>query len=131
MKKTLMNIFLLLTTLCFATAAIAADGDDTRIVNLYQCKLKEDKTISDVHAANGKWSRYVNAQVQGGDIHSYVLQTLVGTSGTFLYADSYPSLNAWEAVSNIESDEMKAIDKALGEVAECTSNTLHKLNESK
>lgn len=131
MKKLLINALLLLTTLCFTTSVMAADGDDSRLVNLYQCKLKEDKTISDVHAANGKWSQYVNAHIEGGDIHSYVLQTLVGTSGTFLYADSYPSVTAWEAVSNIESDEMKAIDKALGEVAECSSNTLHRLKESK
>jgi len=131
MKNNVLNAILLLTTLCFASAAIAADSGDPRILNLYQCKLKEDKTIDDVHAANGAWSRYVNSNVAGGDIHSYVLQTLVGTTGTFLYADSYPTLAAWEAVSNIESDEMKAIDKALGEVADCSSNTLHKLKESK
>jgi len=131
MKNALINVLLIVTTLCFATVAIAADTDESRYLNLYQCKLKEDKTIDEVHAANGKWSRYVNANVAGGDIHSYVLQTVVGATGTFLYADSYPSLAAWEAVSNIESDEMKAIDKELGEVADCSSNTLHKLKESK
>jgi hypothetical protein len=131
MKNVVLNACLLFTTLCFASAAIAADSGDSRIVNLFQCKFKENKTIDDVHAANGKWSRYVNSNVAGGDIHSYVLQTLVGTSGTFLYADSYPSLAAWEAASNIESDEMKAIDKELGEVAECSSNTLHRSKESK
>jgi hypothetical protein len=130
MKETVMRVLLLLTTLGFATSVLAAGADESRVVNLWQCKLKEDKTIADVHAANGKWVKYVNTQVEGGDIHSYVLQTLVGESRSFLYADSYPNLAAWDAASAIESDEMKAIDKGLGEVAECASNTLHKSKES-
>ena len=128
MQKTILRVVLLLTTLVFSTATMAAD--ESRILNLFQCKLKEDKSISDVHAANGQWSRYVNANVEGSDIHSYVLQTVVGPTGSFLYADSYPSVAAWDAVQNIENDEMKAIEKALGEVADCSSNTLHKFKES-
>jgi len=130
MKKAVMKVLMLLTTLVFATSVMAAGADETRVVNLWQCKLKEDKTIDNVHAANGKWVKYVNAQVAGGDIHSYVLQTVVGEARSFLYADSYPSLAAWEAASAIETDEMKAIDKGLGEVADCASNTLHRSKES-
>jgi hypothetical protein len=130
MKKAVMKVLMLITTLVFATSVMAAGADETRVVNLWQCKLKEDKTIDNVHAANGKWVKYVNAQVAGGDIHSYVLQTVVGAARSFLYADSYPNLAAWEAASAIETDEMKAIDKGLGEVAECSNNTLHKSKES-
>jgi hypothetical protein len=131
MKIVFTQILLLLAALCFATATLAADHNPERIVNLYQCKLNEGKSIDDVHAANGKWSGYVNANVAGGDIQSFVLQTVVGNTGTFLYADSYPSLAAWEAVSKIESDEMKEIEKGLDEAAECSSNTLHRARESK
>jgi len=130
MKEALTKSLLLLATLGFATSVVAAGADETRLINLWQCKLKEDKTVADVHAANGRWVKYVNAQVAGGDIHSYVLQTLVGESGSFLYADSYPNMAAWEAASALETDEMKAIDKALGDVADCASNTLHKSKES-
>jgi len=130
MKNTIVQTLLLLTAVCFAATAMAADDNAERYVNLYQCSIKEGKNVDDVHAANGKWSRYVNANVAGGDIHSYVLQTVVGKTGTFLYADSYPSLASWEAVSKIDTDEMKEIDKGLDEVADCTSNSLHRVKES-
>jgi hypothetical protein len=130
MKEAVTRVLLLFTTLGFATSVMAAGSDESRVVNLWQCKLKDEKTIADVHAANGKWVVYVNAQVEGADIHSYVLQTVVGASNSFLYADSYPSLAAWDAVSAIETDEMKAIQKGLDEAADCASNTLHKSKES-
>ena len=130
MKNAVIRVLLILTILGFGTAVMAADADASRVVNLWQCKFKEGKTIADVHAANSKWVKYVNTQVEGGDIHSYVLETIVGATGSFLYADSFPSLAAWEAASNIESAEMKEIDKGLGEAADCASNTLHKSKES-
>lgn len=130
MKEAVTRVLLLFTTFGFATSVMAAGADESRVVNLWECKLKVEKTIADVHAANGKWVVYVNAQVEGADIHSYVLQTVVGASNSFLYADSYPSLAAWDAVSAIETDEMKAIQKGLDEAADCASNTLHKSKES-
>ncbi len=111
-------------------AAVASAADESRIVNLWDCKLNEGKTIKDVHAANGKWVKYVNANVAGGDIHSYVLQTVVGKSGTFKYADSFPSMASWSAANEIDNAEMTAITKELDAVADCKSNTLHKSKAS-
>lgn len=42
------------------------------------------------------------------------------------YVDSYPRLASWTAFTDFDSDEMKAIEKALNEAASWTSNTLHR-----
>jgi hypothetical protein len=42
------------------------------------------------------------------------------------YVDSYPRLASWTAFTEIDNDEMKAIEKALNEAASWTSNTLHR-----
>ena len=100
------------------------------MVNLWECAVSESKTIDDVHSANGNWVKYVNANVAGGDIHSYVLTPIVVMANTFKYVDSYPSLASWTAFSEIDNDEIKAIQKALDEAANCTSNTLHRSKAS-
>jgi len=111
-------------------SSVASAEDHSRVVVLWKCELKEGKNIDDVHAANGKWVKHVNAKVEGGDIHSYVLATIVGKARTFLYADSFPSMSSWEGAMNIEDDEMKAISEGLDAVADCEKNSLHMSKES-
>lgn len=125
----------LVTGLCLAVgfmgfSTIASAEDDSRVVVLWKCELNEGKSIDDVHAANGKWVKHVNANVEGGDIHSYVLATVVGKARTFLYADSFPSLASWGAAMKLEGEEKEAIDAALDAVAECEKNSLHMSKES-
>jgi hypothetical protein len=128
MKKFIAGLCLVLGFMGFSSVATA--DDHSRVVVLWQCELKEGKSIDDVHAANGKWVKHVNANVEGGDIHSYVLATVVGKSGTFLYADSFPTMASWEAAMKIESDEMAAIEEGLDAVADCRKNSLHMSKES-
>jgi len=128
MKKIVTGLCLVLGIMGFSSIANAEN--DSRVVVLWKCELKEDKTIDDVHAANGKWVKHVNANVEGGDIHSYVLATVVGKARTFLYADSFPSMASWEAAMGIEDDTMKAISDGLDAVADCAKNSLHMSKES-
>lgn len=131
MKKIIVSALVACVALGYAFSASAAEpAAEARIVNLWKCELNDKKTIDDVHAANGKWVKYVNAHVKGGDIHSYVLQTVVGKSRTFLYADSYPNMASWSAATDIDNDEMTAIGAELDAVAKCSSNTLHKSKAS-
>lgn len=112
----------------FGVAANAAA--DERVVNLYNCTVTEGTTIEDVHAANAKWNKYINANVKGGDITSRVLTPIVGTRNTFIFLDSYPSLTSWTAGEALESDEMAAIAAELEALTDCSENTLHKSEAS-
>lgn len=105
---------------------VSADVPAPRTVNLWECSLNEGKTMADVYRANSNWLKYVNAEVAGGGISSYVLTPLVGTRATFKYVDSYPSLKAWTAVTELDSPTMAQLDAVLDETATCASNTLHR-----
>lgn len=126
MRIALSKVLILLALLGFAAAASA----DERILEVWTCTTKDGKTLDDVHMANGKWVKYMNAKIAGGDIISYVLRPIVGQTTTFLFVDSYPSLASWSAGKEHESDEMDAIDEGLEAVATCTENTLHNSTSS-
>ncbi|HIG59949.1 MAG TPA: hypothetical protein EYQ22_03560 [Gammaproteobacteria bacterium] len=127
MKSIILKTILSFTLFALAASASAAEA---RVINLWECTVNESKTMDDVHAANGKWVKYVNAQIDGGDIHSYVLTPIVGMADTFKYVDSFPSLTSWTTLDEIDNDEMKAIEKGLNEAASCASNTLHRSKAS-
>jgi len=126
MKKTITKLVLVSAVLGFAFNASAED----RVVNVWNCTVADGKTIADVQVANAKWVKYVNANVDGGDIHSYVLTPIVSKRGGFMYVDSYPSLVSWAAGEALEGDAMTAIEAELDEVAKCSENTLHKSEAS-
>lgn len=127
--KVLVAIALVVTAV-FGVCAAQADSH-TRTVELWTCKLEDGKTQEDVQVANGKWVKLMNASVEGGDVHSFVLTSVVGDQGTFVYADSFPSMEAWIASRKaMESEEGKALDKELNDVADCSSNALYESNES-
>ena len=96
-----------------------------RMVTLWTCTLAEGKTQADVQTANGKWVKHVNASVEGGDIRSYVLTTVIGKPETFLYVDSFPSGQAWLASrAALKTEAGKKIEKELEAVARNTEGSL-------
>ena len=106
---------------------------DDRIVQILECKLKEGKTIEEAHAANSQWVVFINANVKDGDIRSYVMTPQVGNieTGSFMYIDSYPSLESWAAGDKaMAMTSGKAIIDALQAVAECSKSSLHKSKQS-
>jgi hypothetical protein len=113
--------------LVFGLGICAAYADsNARTVAIWECKLEEGKTKADVQAANAKWVKHVNAGAEEGEIRSFVLSTIVGDHGMFLYVDSFPSGSAWVASrAAMQSEEGKAIEKELDEVATCSSNSLY------
>lgn len=131
--KSLVSIALVVVAVCGVGVAVADHHESSpeRVVELWHCKIQDGKTMDDVKAANGKWVKHVNATVEGGDIHSYILTPVVGKQGGFMYADSFPSMAAWDGSREaMKSDEGKVIDKELQEAADCSSNTLHKSTKS-
>ncbi len=90
--------------------------------------------MDDVRAANSRWVKYINANVDGGGIASHIITNVVGDASTtsFGYVDSYPTLESWSAAKSATegNEEGEAIDVALGEVAECSENRLYEAEES-
>ena len=85
----------------FGVGVCAAYADShERMVALWTCTLADGKTQADVQAANGKWVKHVNAAVEGGDIRSYVLTTVVGEPETFLYVVFLPQRQGVAGVEN-------------------------------
>ncbi|HIF73650.1 MAG TPA: hypothetical protein EYQ33_01285 [Gammaproteobacteria bacterium] len=103
-----------------------------RAVN--SCMLNDGKTIDDVRVVNSKWVEFVNENVEGGDITSHIITSVVGdiTPGKFQFVDYFPSLESWAAyLTAIESiAEGIAIDAEGREAADCTESQLYKAEES-
>lgn len=121
-----------LASLCIVVLSATTMLND-RIVETAECQLKEGKTIEDVHAANSRWVEFMNANVEGGDIRSYVLTSRVGdaTPGKFTYVDSFPSLESWAAsYKTHEMDAYKPIREGLQAAAECSQNALFESKQS-
>ena len=127
--KPLLSRALLASVVLLAACLVAHAG--TRVEEVWQCKLEGGKTVKDVHAVNGKWVKFVNANVEGGDIQSYVATAIVGDTTQFLYVDSFPDMKAWIAVKALmETDEGQALESVLNEVATCSSNRLYSTTET-
>jgi hypothetical protein len=127
MQSLLTKVLLIVVVLGICLAANAG----TRVDEVWRCTLNEGKTLEDVHAANGAWVKFVNAKVEGGDIHSYVATSIVGDSTQFLYVDSFPNMKAWIATkAEIETEQGQAIEAALNEIASCSSNSLYSSTET-
>ena len=106
---------------------------DTSYREVWSCKINEGKTMDDVRAANSKWVKFVNAKVDES-ITSHIVTSVVGGnagSGKFVYVDSFPSLESWAATkSALESEEGQELDAELGDVADCSENSLLEAEQS-
>jgi hypothetical protein len=127
MKVSVFNTLLLFTAVVFSSAANA----DTRTVEVWQCTVRDGKTIEDVHKANTAWRTFMNGKVKGGDIQSFVLTSVVGGAPGFMFVDSYPSLAVWAEVKAIlKTPEGQVVDAPILATTDCPSNTLHESTES-
>ena len=120
MKKFVFSIiFFAAPGLCFA--------DDTRILEIYQCKLKDGKTMEEVQANNVRWLANTRKNAGNDTINSYALEPQVGDLDHFVFIDSYPDLTTWAAAESAdETDESKAINDAFEELMDCEKNRLYK-----
>ena len=113
---------------------VSAWAAENRIINMVDCKLDEGMTIEDVQEVNGRWVRYMNKNVPGGDIRSFVVRAIVGDSEpSFIFIDSFPSLASWSTMVEArdgDDKEIKEIMAALEKASTCSKNTLHRAEES-
>jgi len=125
-----MRRMILAAIFCFTPLIGLADAGDVRIVEMWQCELKEGQKMEDVKANNTKWLALTRKEAASDDVRSYALSTVVGDLTKFVFVDTFPDMAAWSAAkSAAESDEGKAIEAAFENLMECTKNRLFESTE--
>ena len=126
MRK-LISAILAVSVLGFSGIA-SADS----FANVYTCKLKDGVEMDAVQAANSKWLKFVNANVEGGGITSSIGTAVVGDNEIFIFVDTYPSLSAWAAAYELlDSDAADALDDLFEDLNDCSKNSLWKFEDTK
>jgi hypothetical protein len=116
----------LMAAIVFLAACGTAVADDTRMLEIYKCKLKDGMKMEDVRATNVRWLVNTRKNAGSDDINSYALQPKVGDLDHFMFIDSYPDLATWaKAESAGDTDESKAIEAAFNELMDCDKNRLY------
>lgn len=125
--KILESAALAALALGFCSVA-AADS----IIESWSCEFKDDATIEDVQAVNSKWLKWINDNVDGGEITSGVGTAIVGDTTRFIFVDTYPDLATWAAAKDaLDSDAADELDDMFEDVSECSENRLWKMQSTK
>ena len=92
---------------------------------VWQCKAEEGKTVDDIQAVNSKWLAWMRKNVDK-KIDSAVLTAVVGNLESFVFVDTYPTLDAWSKGRGAQQDneEMDALTAEFNEVMSCKENSL-------
>ena len=102
----------------------------THVEEVFDCKLKEGKTMEEVNSANAKWLEFVNKNVKGGNISSRAVTPLVGDFGSFFFVDSFPDLTSWAAMkAAVGTEEGMKVEAGILDIVECSSNRLYNSTE--
>ena len=125
-----MRRIILAFVFCFTPLVCLANAGDVRIVEMWQCELKDGQKMEDVKANNTKWLAMTRKEAASDDVRSYALSTVVGDLTKFVFIDTFPDMAAWSAAKSAEeSDEGKAIEAAFEELMKCTKNRLYESTE--
>ena len=124
-----MRRIILAFVFCFTPLVCMANAGDVRIVEMWQCELKDGQKMEDVKANNTKWLALTRKEAASDDVRSYALSTVVGDQSKFVFIDTFPNLAAWSAAKSAESEEGKAIEAAFEDLMECTKNRLYEGTE--
>jgi hypothetical protein len=113
----------------FMTAAVAVSGvasAGTHVEEVWDCSLREGKTMEQVNATNAKWVKFINKQVKGGGISSRTVTPLVGDLSSFVFVDAFPNLQSWtDAKAAMESKQGQKLEAEFDATSECSSNRLY------
>ncbi len=121
-----MKKLMLLALFLLAPSWALAD-DDTAIVEMWKCKLKDGKTMEQAQAVNKRWLAMTRKIAGSDEVNSYSLETLVGDLTIFGWVDAYPDMATYAKVKAADdSDESKAIEAEFNDLTECTDNRLYK-----
>jgi hypothetical protein len=73
------------------------DAGDTRVVETWNCELKDGKKMEDLQANNVKWLARTRQQAGNDEVYSYAMSPIVGDLTGFMFVDTYPDMATWSA----------------------------------
>lgn len=125
-----MRRLIVAVLLCVTPQLLLAEAGDERVIEMWQCKLKDGQKMEDVKATNARWLAMTRKEAGSDEVRSYALEPVVGEIEYFVFADTYPNLAAWSAGKSAEeSDEGKAITESFDSLMDCTKNRLFNSTE--
>ena len=97
------------------------------VVEVWQCQLKDGKTLDDLRAASSAWLTAVKGMDGGAEVEAYHNFSVVAYNGEngFNFISITPDLAVWGRLAKayVGSAVQKA-DVAWGELADCKGNSL-------
>jgi hypothetical protein len=126
-KEPIMKRIITVTaaSLLLCVSGIAA-ADSVSMV--WTCTLNDSVTAEQSQAAGKKWVALARKLTGNGEITSSRVTAVVGDTGSFLWVDTYPSLEVWAAVQTAwaNSEEAAALDEVFQSNETCSSNRLYR-----
>ena len=125
MKTIILSTLTALLMISF-TATAYADS----ILNIWSCKLNDEKTEDDLMKASSAWLKIAKGMDGGADINTFVDYAIFSNTpnseeGSFSFVLETPDLKSWAALFNDYPDSpLGKADEAWGEVATCSDNSL-------
>ncbi|MGE0623497.1 MAG: hypothetical protein AB7I04_16525 [Pseudomonadales bacterium] len=121
-----------LTTTCISLMMLAwipAFAAETSVLEFWECKLQDGKTMDDAAKANKKWLE-LQHEDNHAEIRSWALTAIVGDLDGFYWLDSFPSLDAWTKSRLLsETPAGQAVDAELDAAVACTRNRVYRATE--
>jgi collagenase-like PrtC family protease len=95
---------------------------------VWTCNLNDSVTAEQSQAAGKKWVALARKLTGNDEISSSRVIAVVGDTGSFMWVDTYPSLEVWAAVQTAwaNSEEAAALDEVFQANETCSSNRLYR-----
>ena len=97
------------------------------VVEVWQCQLKDGKTVDDLKAASSAWLAAVKSMEGGAEVEVYHNFSVVAYNGEngFNFISITPDLAVWGKLAEAYPDSAaQKADVAWSEVADCKGNSL-------
>ena len=93
----------------------------------WTCTLNDGKTAEESQATGKKWVAFVRNLTGNDEITSSWVSAIVGDAESFMWVDTYPSLEVWAATQTAveNSDEYAPIGEELEANETCSGSRLY------
>ena len=117
-------------TIKFLIAALFAGSlslANAAVVEVWQCQLKDGKTVDDLRVASSAWLTAVKSMEGGAEVQAFHNFSIVAYSGEngFNFISITPDIAAWgKLAAAYPGSAVQEADVAWSEVADCKGNSL-------
>jgi hypothetical protein len=118
------SIIKFLIAALFAGSLSLANAD---VVEVWQCHIKDGKTVDDLNAASSAWLTAMKSMEGGAEVEAYHNFSIVAYNGEngFNFISITPDVAAWgKLAAAYPGSAVQKADVAWSEVADCKGNSL-------